>query len=278
MTNPWMKFYASDWRSDPRLKMCSAGARGVWIEMICLMHEATPYGHLLIHGQPPNVAQLASLTGIPLAELGQYLSELEQMGVFSRTKESVIYSRKLVRMASRSAKMRKNGKKGGNPKLSESNDNPDLLNQRLNVKDKPQKPEARSQIEDDTDVSSSVRSPSFDEFWQAWPLRKVAKESARQAFSKLSKQNRADAIESASEWADHWRRCNPTANDIHPATYLNKKRWTDEWPSQPPLTLINGGPHDQSPRNNRETAKSDALRDTLDAAAGYRRTSEANWL
>lgn len=142
MADPFLKFYTSDWRSDPRLKMCSPAARGVWIEMICLMHEATPYGHLLIHGQTPNEGQLASLTGIPSAELPDLVAELERMGVFSRTKEGVIYSRKLVRMASKSAVARKNGKRGGNPSLGKREENSYLVNQQLNGDDKPQKPEA----------------------------------------------------------------------------------------------------------------------------------------
>jgi hypothetical protein len=87
-----MKFYTTDWRADPALRMCSMAARGLWIEMICLMHEAEPYGHLLVNGQAVTDAQLASLTGIPLAELNQYMAELEQMGLFSRTKKGVIYS------------------------------------------------------------------------------------------------------------------------------------------------------------------------------------------
>lgn len=145
MADPFLKFYTSDWRSDPRLRMCSAGSRGAWIEMICLMHEATPYGHLLIHGQTPNEAQLASLTGIPAAELNDYVAELERLAVFSRTREGVIYSRKLVRMASRAATARKNGRKGGNPTLS--NDERNFGS--VNLPDKPpdksrsQKPETR---------------------------------------------------------------------------------------------------------------------------------------
>ena len=145
MSDPWMKFYTSDWRSDPRLKMCSPGARGMWIEMICLMHEATPYGHLLIHGQPPNEAQLASLTGIPSAELHDLVAELERFGVFSRTKEGVIYSRKLVRMASEAAKARKNGKRGGNPSLRKHDEKTGSLNPPDKDCDKPQKPDTRIQ-------------------------------------------------------------------------------------------------------------------------------------
>lgn len=150
MSDPFLKFYTSDWRSDPRLKMCSPAARGTWIEMICLMHEATPYGHLLIHGQTPNEGQLASLAGINAAELPDLIAELERHGVFSRTKEGVIYSRKLVRMASKSAKARKNGKKGGNPALHNHVDSKGEISDSLTLKDngsdKPQKPEARSHI------------------------------------------------------------------------------------------------------------------------------------
>lgn len=140
-----MKFFTSDWRSDPRLKMCSAGARGVWIEMICLMHEATPYGHLLVHGQTPNEAQLASLTGIPSAELSDHVAELERMGVFSRTKEGVIYSRKLVRMAAKSAKARKSGKLGGNPSLCNNDTNPQSDKQPDKGSVKTHIPEAKGQ-------------------------------------------------------------------------------------------------------------------------------------
>lgn len=165
MSEPWLKFYTSDWRADPRLKMCSPAARGMWIEMICLMHEAIPYGHLLIHGQPPNEAQLASLTGIPSAELPHLVAELERMGVFSRTREGVIYSRKLVRMASRAAVARKNGKRGGNPSLGKQTENKTTDNPKDKGDDKPQKPDTRSQKDKkDAYASSPDEAAAFEEY------------------------------------------------------------------------------------------------------------------
>lgn len=160
MSDPWMKFYTSDWRADPRLKMCSPAARGMWIEMICLMHEATPYGHLLIHGQSPNEAQLASLTGIHIAELPGLVAELERLGVFSKTREGVIYSRKLVRMASKAAVARKNGKKGGNPTLGKHEENKPSDNLKDNGDDKPQKPEAICQTDK---ISANADTPELSE-------------------------------------------------------------------------------------------------------------------
>lgn len=119
MAEPWMKFYPTDWRSDPRLRMCGMAARGLWIEMIALMHEAAPYGHLLVSGRSPTDAQLAVLAGAPPDQVPELIGELESAGVFSRTKEGVIYSRKMTRAAKKAALDRKAGNRGGNPKLKE---------------------------------------------------------------------------------------------------------------------------------------------------------------
>lgn len=233
MPDPWMKFYTSDWRSDPRLKMCSAGARGVWIEMICLMHEAAPYGHLLVHGQTPNEGQLASLTGIPSAELNQYLAELERMGVFSRTKEGVIYSRKLVRMAAKSAKARKNGKKGGNPSLGKETINEDEVNLKDKGEDKPQKPEARSQrVSADALSSPSRLDDAFDRFWNRYP-RKVEKKAARKRFDQAVKAG-ADPERIVAGAAQYAGADTVQRGFIkHPTTWLNAGCWDDDISAPP---------------------------------------------
>ncbi|TGY87342.1 hypothetical protein E5163_14840 [Marinicauda algicola] len=145
MGNPWMKFYPGDWRADPKLRMCSLQARGLWIEMLALMHEASPYGHLLVNGRRPTDAQLAVLAGAPSDQITDLLGELEAAGVFSRTREGVIYSRRMTRDEKKSATARKNGQKGGNPSVGRKKENPPLDNPPDNPPDKPQKPEARSQ-------------------------------------------------------------------------------------------------------------------------------------
>lgn len=158
MKNPFLKFYTSDWRSDPALKMCSMAARGLWIELICLMHEASPYGHLLVNGHSVTDAQLGALVGAPPEQITALLGELEAAGVFSRTRAGVIYSRKLTRLAKKAATARNNGRKGGNPSLSNTTENPPLDNPELNPEDKPQKPESRSHI-DGGGGSAGARDP-----------------------------------------------------------------------------------------------------------------------
>lgn len=94
--NPWLKFYPLDWRGDPKLRMCSMAARGLWIEILSLMHEAAPYGHLLVNGKSPTDTQIAVLAGAPSDQITDLLGELETAGVFSRTKDGVIYSLDMV--------------------------------------------------------------------------------------------------------------------------------------------------------------------------------------
>jgi len=142
-----MKFYTSDWRSDPCLRMCGIASRGLWIEMICIMHEATPYGHLLVAGHCPTDAQLAVLVGTTPDQVAAMLGELESAGVFSRTREGVIYSRKMTRAAKKAATARNNGRKGGNPTLCNLSENSALDKGGVKGEVKTQKPEARSQIE-----------------------------------------------------------------------------------------------------------------------------------
>lgn len=117
MSSPWLKFYPSDWRSDPALRMCSLSARGLWMEMLCLMHEATPRGHLLVNGRQLTAKQLAGLVGSSPKEVEEALTELEEAGVFSLTDNRTIVSRRMVRDDEKAERDKANGKGGGNPKL-----------------------------------------------------------------------------------------------------------------------------------------------------------------
>lgn len=151
MSAAWLKFYPSDWRADPSLRMCSVGARGLWIEMLCVMHEAQPYGYLLVNGRPLTDLQLAALTGVNPQDIPPLKGELEAAGVFSFDGEGRIYSRRMVRDAAKALEDKENGKKGGRPAATPTQGrqgvNPPLNPHRADPEN-PQKPEARDQIED----------------------------------------------------------------------------------------------------------------------------------
>jgi hypothetical protein len=138
---PWFKFYPQDWRGDAELRTCSIGARGLWVEMLCIMHQAEPYGHLLINGKQVLPRQLSKLAGISDAECMKFVLELESAGVYSRGEDKSIYSRRMVRDKARSQQAKDWGKGGGNPELVGTLKG--RVNPSDNGRDKPQSPEAR---------------------------------------------------------------------------------------------------------------------------------------
>lgn len=156
MSAPWMKFYPADWRADPKLRMCSIAARGLWMEMVCLMHEAEPYGYLISNGKPVTSRQLASLAGISTGECMKYMLELVSAGVYSIDDEKRIFSRRMVRDKAKADRDRENGKGGGNPKLKPP------VKEGVNPPDKAQKPEARSQIPDHSEADASGAEAPID--------------------------------------------------------------------------------------------------------------------
>ncbi|GAA4400431.1 GIY-YIG nuclease family protein [Quisquiliibacterium transsilvanicum] len=97
MKRPSFQFYPGDWRRDSALQSCSIAARGLWVELMCVMHDCEPYGHLVIGGKAMQPAQLARLVGLSGKECGTLLAELEEAGVLSRSESGVIYSRRMVR-------------------------------------------------------------------------------------------------------------------------------------------------------------------------------------
>ncbi|WP_332763971.1 hypothetical protein [Phenylobacterium sp.] len=130
---PSFQFYPPDWRRDADLRLCSMAARGLWIDMLCLMHEGEPYGHLTAHGRPMKPEQLAKLVGEPAASVKRWLAELADHEVFSVTEDGLVFSRRMVRDeqvrearalgghagAAHGAKGAEHGAKGGRPKKVE---------------------------------------------------------------------------------------------------------------------------------------------------------------
>lgn len=130
MKRPAFQFYPADWRKDTALQGCSLLARGLWHEMLCLMHECDPYGHLAVNGKPMKPAQIARLVGISEKEYKRVLAELLDAGVPSVTDDDCVFSRRMVRdeqiRNARAAggkagsehgiKGAEHGKKGGRPK------------------------------------------------------------------------------------------------------------------------------------------------------------------
>lgn len=97
MKRPAFQWYPGDHRRDTALQACSFGARALWREILDLMHDGEPYGHLTGGGVAITDSQLARMIpGVTAKKVQRWLAELEQRKVFSRTEAGVIYSRRMV--------------------------------------------------------------------------------------------------------------------------------------------------------------------------------------
>ncbi len=72
MKRPSFQFYPADWRNNAKLRRCSWGARGAWIELLGLLHDSDDYGLL----RWP-LKQIAQALGCPV----KLLNELVECGV-----------------------------------------------------------------------------------------------------------------------------------------------------------------------------------------------------
>jgi hypothetical protein len=229
LSAPWLKFYPSDWRADPALRMCSIAARGLWMEMLCIMHEATPRGSLRINGRPVTDKQMAALAGV--ADVTRLLSEMEEAGVFSRSEDGTIYSRRMMRDEEKAAQDKANGKQGGNPTLKGG----------VNPQDKAQKPEARTKeekIEPNGSLSeTSSDAPAsktkirnkypepFEEVWREYPTdQNMSKKEAFDAWKRLGDDDK-EALSSSIPSFVAYCSAHPDYRPIHLCRYIVKRRF-----------------------------------------------------
>lgn len=70
--SPAFQFYPGDWLRNSNLRRCSHAARGAWVDVLCLMHDAEEYGVL----RWP-LADIAQASGVPI----DLLQELAAKGV-----------------------------------------------------------------------------------------------------------------------------------------------------------------------------------------------------
>ena len=173
MKRPSFQFYPSDWLRDTALRSCSPSARGLWIDMICFMHEGNPYGHLKVGNKvilPPN---LASMVGATLVEVEGWLYELHQAGVYELAEDGEIYSKRMVRDESLRNKRAEGGKLGGNPSLKVNLKVISMVEKEVKQKPTPSSSSSSS--------SSNINTPPegvSEEVWQEFTKHRKTKKAA----------------------------------------------------------------------------------------------------
>ncbi len=125
---PAFQFYPGDWRKDVGVQSLDYFDRGVWHEMLCLMHESERRGALMLNGRPMPRAALARALGLPVQQLNESMERLIGAGVATvelplngqgeGVSEGVIVCRRMVRDEEKRQGQIEDGKRGGNPVLA----------------------------------------------------------------------------------------------------------------------------------------------------------------
>lgn len=97
MKLPAFQFYPADWRKDPGVQALSYHDRGVWFEILCLMHESEQRGKLTLNGNPMPEDALARLLGLDKQNLTKVISTLLEYGVASRDISGCLINRRMVK-------------------------------------------------------------------------------------------------------------------------------------------------------------------------------------
>lgn len=122
---PAFQFYPADWRKDPGVQALTFHQRGIWFEILCLMHESPQRGILLMpNGKIMGEDSLARIIGLDKQNLTTALSSILEHGVAGRDPETgALINRRMVRDEELRQTRSKCGKMGGNPTLLNQKDN-----------------------------------------------------------------------------------------------------------------------------------------------------------
>lgn len=200
-TPPIIRIDARDWTGDPRIRLVSLAARGLWLECLCIMRSAPRTGYLETSaGVPLPEVALARITGAQESDISALMRELLAAGIPDIEAESgVWHCRRMSAEAAKALKCGAAGRRGGgNPALKSDERKPRERDERKAAKpDKEPKVEAASAVTEAVPFAAlmSPEQSASHEFTAAWiqwiDFRKHKKNAiqdntARLQLSKLS--------------------------------------------------------------------------------------------
>ena len=92
---PSFMFYTGDWLKDPKLAMCSVQARGIWIDLLCAMHEQDRSGQ--ITGTTEQFARICRCTAVQFVQAADELKSTGTADVTERNGKMTVINRRMKR-------------------------------------------------------------------------------------------------------------------------------------------------------------------------------------
>jgi len=117
---PAIQLYPADWRKDPGIQALDYFEKGVWMEMLFIMHESNSRGFLKINDRKIDKKVLSKMLGLTLKKTEKTLKTLYDFGIYSVDDNDVIYSRRMVKDEKLIEIRRAAGRQGGSPLLKQT--------------------------------------------------------------------------------------------------------------------------------------------------------------
>jgi hypothetical protein len=219
--SPGFWFFTGDWLKDPELRFCSIFARGLLVDLLCILFEANERGYASKpDGTPRSDAEIVSaVSGGSVDEKLSALAELECSGVLSRDNRGVLYSRRLARLGEITETRSKAGSKGGSKTQAKAKQ---TTKQNTGVTDSDSDSDSVSKK-----VSKDTYSEDFESFWESYPpKRRTSKKTAYAKWqSAIKVADPKTIIEAAKRYA-----ASPAGMGEYvkgPEPWLNGQCWQD---------------------------------------------------
>jgi len=95
---PYFMFFPDIWLGDLELGCCTLQTQGAWVKLLCYMHKATPYGHLIVNGKKLDEKGIKKLLKVDDETFNKIWAELWGNGVIKKDKVTDTYcSKRMIR-------------------------------------------------------------------------------------------------------------------------------------------------------------------------------------
>ena len=135
---PALQFYVGDWKKDLGVQALGYEERGIWIELLFLMHESERRGYFQLNGKAVPDEMTSKILRIHGNKWKKVKRKLEETNIVSFEPDTgIMFNRRMVRDEEKREKSKENGKLGGNPNFQKGKPNPYYDNRIDNRKDNP---------------------------------------------------------------------------------------------------------------------------------------------
>jgi hypothetical protein len=245
MKLPAFQFYPADWRKSTDVQAMSFHDRGVWFELLCLMHESEDRGRLVLRGKPMSDELLAKLIGISTKKLRNSIQIFLEFGVATRDELGALCNRRMIRDEQLRRVRTEVGRLGGNPVLVKQRDKlgdkqkptpSSSSSSSSSLKDKDMKPKAtRKKKESRTIPDDFALTPQMIE-WFATNCPRLDIASELEKFKTRCSAKGTEYV----DWEAGWR-----------TQMLNAEGWLKSTPTRA-LTTVNAPPNKTAADYRRE--------------------------